>query len=73
MGQGRERMKKPKLGAGWAAAAVRQGAKELAQVLSAFPDSVRVVEEPGTPGNLVPQEVQESKGKGKEKQHEPGD
>jgi hypothetical protein len=43
----------------WAAA--RQGAKELAQVLPAFPDSVRPVEEPGTLGNptqaMVTQEI----------------
>jgi hypothetical protein len=31
-------------------AALRQGAKELAQVLPAFPESVRVVEEPGMMG-----------------------
>lgn len=58
MGAGRERMRqKPKVGAGWGKAAVRQGAKEVAQVLPAFPESVRVVEEPGTPGNPTPQEV----------------
>lgn len=38
-------------------AAVRQGAKELAQVLPAFPSSVHVVEEPGTIGNLPSQLV----------------
>lgn len=32
-------------------AALRQGTKELAQILPAFPDSVRPVEEPGTLGN----------------------
>lgn len=32
-------------------AAVRQGAKELAQVLPAFPESVRPVEEANTLGN----------------------
>lgn len=32
-------------------AALRQGAKELAQALPAFPDSVRPIEEPGTLGN----------------------
>jgi hypothetical protein len=32
-------------------AALRQGAKEIAQALPAFPESVRPVEEPGTLGN----------------------
>jgi hypothetical protein len=45
----------------WAAA--RQGSKELAQVLPAFPDSVRPVEEPGAMGNPTQQMVTEqSKG-----------
>jgi len=39
----------------WAAA--RQGSKELAQILPAFPESVRTVEEPGTMGNPTPQQV----------------
>lgn len=42
-------------------AAVRQGAKELAQALPAFPESIRPVEEPGTLGNptqaMVTQEI----------------
>lgn len=38
-------------------AALRQGAKELSQVLPAFPESVRPVEEPGTLGNLTPSMV----------------
>jgi hypothetical protein len=38
-------------------AALRQGAKELAQALPAFPESVRVVEEPGTLGNPTQQMV----------------
>jgi hypothetical protein len=38
-------------------AALRQGAKELAQVLPAFPESVHPVEEPGTIGNPTPQMV----------------
>jgi hypothetical protein len=41
----------------WAAA--RQGSKEIAQVLPAFPESVRTVEEPGTMGNPTPQQVTE--------------
>lgn len=40
-------------------AALRQGAKELAAILPAFPESVRVVEEPGTMGNPTPQMVTE--------------
>lgn len=43
-------------------AAVRQGGKELAQVLPAFPDSVRPVEEPGTMGNPTPQMITEEQG-----------
>jgi hypothetical protein len=35
-------------------AAVRQGAKEFAQALQAFPDSIRTVEEMGTLGNPTP-------------------
>jgi hypothetical protein len=38
-------------------AALRQGAKEISQVLPAFPESVRPVEEPGTLGNLTPSMV----------------
>jgi hypothetical protein len=39
-------------------AAVRQGARELAQILPAFPDSnVKPVEEPGQMFNATPQEV----------------
>jgi hypothetical protein len=42
-------------------AALRQGAKELAQALPAFPESVRPVEESGTLGNptqaMVTQEI----------------
>lgn len=52
-----------KWGAGHAKAWFRQGPKEIAQVLPAFPDSVRVVEEPGLAGNPTPQEVVKEKGK----------
>lgn len=38
---------------------IRQGHKEIGQVLQAFPDSIRVVEEPGTLGNPTPQMVTE--------------
>lgn len=74
MGRGRERVEesKPKIGAGWAKAALRQGAKEVAQVLPAFPaHGIQPVEEPGTPGNLTPQEV--DRDKQKDTQIEPGD
>ena len=40
-------------------AALRQGSKEISQILEAFPDSVQVVEEPGTLGNPTPQLVTE--------------
>ena len=36
---------------------VRQGGKETGQVLQAFPDSMRPVEEPGTLGNPTPQMI----------------
>lgn len=50
-------MDKPKLGAGALKAFVRQGAKEVAQVIPAFKDSVHVVEEQGTIGNPTPGDV----------------
>lgn len=43
-------------------AALRQGAKELAQFLPAFPDSARTIEEPGTLGNPTPQMITEQIG-----------
>jgi hypothetical protein len=46
-----------KIGEGHLAAFVRQGHKEIAQALQAFPDSMRTVEEPGLAGNLTQQEV----------------
>jgi hypothetical protein len=47
-----------KLGAGHAKAMLRAGAKELAQVLPAFPgQGVQPIEEPGLAGNLTPQEI----------------
>lgn len=52
---------KPKIGAGALPAALRQGGKEVGQVLPAFPDSVRVIEEPGTIGNPTPQEIFQAK------------
>lgn len=57
----REQQHQPKIGAGALAAAGRQGLKELAQIVPAFPDSVRAVEEPGQIGNPTPQEVFSSK------------
>ncbi len=59
MGVGRERVKQqqPKLGAGAGKAFLRQGLKELSQVIPATKDSIQVVEEPGAIGNLTPQEV----------------
>jgi hypothetical protein len=55
-------MAKEKWGAGHAKAWFRQGNKEIAQALPAFPDSIRVVEEPGLAGNPTPQEVVKEKG-----------
>jgi hypothetical protein len=46
-----------KLGEGAARAAFRQGHKEIAQILPAFPDSMRIVEEPGQLNNPTPLEV----------------
>jgi hypothetical protein len=46
-----------KIGQGSLQAWLRAGAKEAAQALPAFRDSIQVVEEPGLPGNLTPQEV----------------
>ncbi len=46
-----------KYGQGALHAFVRVGLKELAQIMPAFPDSVKPIEEPGLPGNLTPQEV----------------
>jgi len=50
-----------KWGAGHLKAMGRAGAKELAQILAAFPESVRPVEEPGLVGNLTPQEIVQDK------------
>ena len=43
-------------------AALRQGSKELAQVLPAFPESVRPIEEPGTLANPTQQMISEEIG-----------
>ena len=43
-------------------AALRQGSKELAQILPAFPESVRPIEEPGTLGNPTAQMITEEMG-----------
>ena len=55
---------KQKIGQGHLKAALlRQGPKELAQILPAFPSgAVQPVEEPGLLGNLTPQEVLQDKG-----------
>ena len=54
---------KQKIGAGHVKAMGRQGAKEIAQVLPAFPaHGIQPVEEPGLAGNLTPQEVAQDKG-----------
>ncbi len=44
-------------------AAIRQGSKEFSQnLLPAFPDSARPIEEPGTLGNPTPQMITEQIG-----------
>jgi hypothetical protein len=54
---------KQKIGAGHVKAMMRQGAKEIAQSLPAFPShGIQPVEEPGLAGNLTPQEVARDKG-----------
>ncbi len=51
-----EPQRSPKIGEGHLAGMARQGLKELAQALAAFPDStIRPVEEPGVFGNVTPQ------------------
>jgi len=45
-----------------ALAAGRMGAKELAQALPAFPDSIRPVEEVGMPGNPTQMAVNQENG-----------
>ncbi|HEY2787363.1 MAG TPA: hypothetical protein VGJ05_20575 [Fimbriiglobus sp.] len=47
-------------------AALRQGAKELSQVLPAFPESVRIVEEPGMMGVPTQYEVNHQLGVGRD-------
>lgn len=64
MAKGKDRSpkpNKPKFGAGAGKAWLRQGLKEIAQVLPATKESVQVVEEPGQIGNLTPQEVDRQK------------
>jgi hypothetical protein len=39
----------------------RAGLKELAQILPAFPDSVKPIEEPGLAGNIGPREAYEQR------------
>ena len=51
----------PKIGQGHASAMARSGIKELSQILPAFPDSVKPIEEYGLWGNNLPQEIFEEK------------
>ncbi|MGE0758369.1 MAG: hypothetical protein AB7O38_15175 [Pirellulaceae bacterium] len=51
-----------KTGEGSLAAWARQGHKEISQILPAFPDSVKVVEEPGMPSNPTSYEVTQQRG-----------
>lgn len=52
---------KPKIGATHAAAMRRLGLKELSQILPAFSDSIRPIEEPGLAGNALPQEIYQAR------------
>jgi hypothetical protein len=53
-----EEREQAKIGAGHLKGMLRAGAKELTQVLPAFPaHGVQPVEEPGIAGNLTPQEI----------------
>jgi hypothetical protein len=47
----------PKIGSTHLPAMGRQGLKELANILPAFPESIKPVEEVGLFGNALPQEV----------------
>lgn len=69
-----------KIGEGSLKAWARQGHKEISAVIPAFPDSMRVVEEPGMPSNPTSFEVTQQRGAvqgkdgdvhGKSKDHEP--
>lgn len=55
-------MSERKIGEGSLRAFVRQGAKELAQALPAFKDSIHVVEEPGQIGNPTTYDVSKQTG-----------
>ena len=50
-----------KIGDTHVAAMRRSGLKELTQILPAFPDSVKPVEEMGLAGNALPQEIYEQR------------
>jgi hypothetical protein len=55
-------MAKVKWGTGALSASLRQGLKEVSQVIPAFKDSVQVVEEMGAGGtNLTPVEIYKAK------------
>ncbi len=53
----REFLQGPKIGATHVPAVGRQGLKELASILPAFPESIKPVEEVGLFCNALPQEV----------------
>ena len=50
---------------------LRQGAKEAAQALQALPDSIKVVEEPGMPGNPTSYEITQERREPEIEIHEP--
>lgn len=51
----------PKIGQAHLGASLRVGLKEISQILPAFPDSVKPVEEIGLFGNALPQEIYEER------------
>jgi hypothetical protein len=52
---------KPKIGATHPGGMLRLGMKEIAQILPAFSDSIRPIEEPGLAGNALPQEIYQAR------------
>ena len=59
---------KRKIGEGSLKAWARMGHKELSAIVPAFPDSMRVVEEPGMPSNSTSYEVSKQRGVVQDKQ-----
>ena len=60
--EGKDNMSDRKFGEGSLRAFMRQGLKEVAQVLPAFKDSMHIVEEPGQIGNPTTYDVSKQTG-----------